>query len=667
MFKFKSVRNELTVLLSLALAVILVITSLVYIQNVASNTRQQVQDGLKNALVLQSSVIESFIKGHGEVVDTMVASPQLIDWFDNYQERQKDLSDDQQFPQIVQLFKNLEQRDESTKAVFFASAFTGEYFDSANDRYAGDGTYYATKRPWWAAAVKMDRLFITLPEVDFVDKTIVSSIKRTVYNTSGQLIGIAGVDILLSTIEQKIASQLKYQGQGEPFIINREGQIILFPADNKVVKDNVDIAEVDKLLQHASGFTQLKDQMQQKNNGLTEVIWKDKKHIVAFNRISLQSPYVDWVAGIIISSQVIDKPINNSVQNALLATLIILGVVSLTVWTVSLRIITPLKRVVSAIYDAAHGEGDLTRRIKVESENEIGEFAHQFNIFIERIHEIIQLNKQTVDELYQSAESVTSITTLSSQKAELQKDSTDMVATAAEELSYSINSVSANSRSASQYADEAHSQVTKGVEVVDEASESIRTLSQTIETASEVVNALNQDSSEIGKVLEVIRSIAEQTNLLALNAAIEAARAGEQGRGFAVVADEVRSLASRTQESTESIHQIIEGLQSNASQAVEVMQKGTIHAQVGVNKSEMVQEVLTSITQAISEIKAQSTEIASSTGQQANASEEITQRTIGIRKLSEETAEQIAEVQLGTQQQLEDIHTLADLVGKFKI
>ena len=224
MLRFKSIRTELTLFLSSSLALILIVVSAFYIQKTASETRLSVENGLKDSLALQTTKIESFIRKHGEVVETMVASPQLTNWFDNYRQRQKDLSQDSEFPKIIQLFKNLTERDTSTKAVFFASANTGEYFDNVNGRYSGDGSYYATKRPWWGEATKINRLFITQPEVDYVDKTTVSSVKKTVYSPSGELIGIAGVDILLSTIEAQVASQLNYNGQGMPFIINRDGR-----------------------------------------------------------------------------------------------------------------------------------------------------------------------------------------------------------------------------------------------------------------------------------------------------------------------------------------------------------------------------------------------------------------------------------------------------------
>ncbi|WP_196137352.1 methyl-accepting chemotaxis protein [Aliikangiella sp. G2MR2-5] len=667
MIQFKSIRTELTTYLTAALALILIIIAAIYIRNGANGTRERVEEGLIKTLSLQTLEIESFIKGHGQVVETMTASPQLTSWFDNYRERQKDLSADPDFPKILQLFKNLAQRDANTKAVFFASAATGEYFDSTNGRYYGDGSYYATKRPWWGEAVKKNRLFITQPEEDYVDKTIVSSVKKTVYNEKGELIGIAGTDILLSTLEKAIASQLKYQGKGLPFMVNRDGRIILFPADKEVVKPDSDLGQVDSSLNHASGFARLKQMIAGQANGIIQVTWNNEDYIAAFDSISLEAPYVDWAAGILISDEVISGPINDSVWSSIFAVVIILLLVGTTIWLVSLKIVQPLKKLVNAIYDVAHGEGDLTQRIEIESQNEVGEFAEQFNYFIERIHELIKLNKATVDEVIESAVHVAELSKQSRHKAEEQRSSIDMVATAAEELSYSVNGVSVNSDVASSSADEAEEQISKGAVVVHEASDSIETLANTVKEAAEVVNKLNNDSSKIGEVLEVIKSIAEQTNLLALNAAIEAARAGDQGRGFAVVADEVRSLASRTQESTESIHKIIEGLQNNARDAVEAMQKGTSHAEQGVEKTVQVQSVLDRITQAITEIKKQSTEIASSTGEQAKASEEITQRAAGIRQMSEDTVSFMTQVHTGVEQQNRDVEKLAELVGRFKI
>ncbi len=665
MIKFKSIRTELVVYLVSALAIILLIVATLFINKVSEESKLAAERGLTNALIIQSEHIISFFSKHATVVDTLLADPHLINWFSHYNQRDADLSNDLSFPQIVSLFKNLSQ-EKDTKAVFFASALTGEYFDNSNGRYGKDN-YDARKRPWWKEATKQNKMFVTQPEEDFVDKSIVTSVKRTVYDPNNRLIGVAGVDILISTIEHKVKNELKYQGFGEAFLINRDGRVILFPSNNKTIKVDSHFADIDRALSDGDGFSELYNKMTRTDTGISDVTWQGDHHLVAYHRITSKNPYIDWVAGIIVPASLIEKPISDSIKSATIATFIILAVIALLVFIIAQRIVTPLNKLVDAIKEVAQGDNDLTIRLRVTNNNEVSQFSHQFNIFVEHIQEIMLLNKQTVEDLHENAERISTITNLTSKQASEQKDATDMVATAAEQLSYSVKDISKNTSSASNSASLAESQIVKGVEVVNQASESIKTLAETVAQISGVVDGLNQDTAKIGGVLEVIQSIAEQTNLLALNAAIEAARAGDQGRGFAVVADEVRTLASRTQESTQIIEQIIGNLQQSAKKVVDSVASGSEQAEIGVEKSQMVQTVLASISTAIIDIQTQSAEIANATHEQAKAAQEITERATSIRALSEKSELQINDVQQGTKKQREDIHRLSELVGRFKI
>lgn len=228
---------------------------------------------------------------------------------------------------------------------------------------------------------------------------------------------------------------------------------------------------------------------------------------------------------------------------------------------------------------------------------------------------------------------------LTNEGVKRQQEGTDYLVTAINEMSEAIKSVAESAERASNSATSADHESNSGRSIVQEAVDSIHELSNEVKIAGEVLQQLEMESEKIGGVLDVIRGIAEQTNLLALNAAIEAARAGEQGRGFAVVADEVRTLASRTQDSTSEINTMIENLQNAARQAAEVMQRGSERAVEGESKANTISDVLSGITSIITEIKDLNSTIASASEQQSAVSVDISQNVDQIAKISREVAE----------------------------
>lgn len=301
-------------------------------------------------------------------------------------------------------------------------------------------------------------------------------------------------------------------------------------------------------------------------------------------------------------------------------------------------IVKPINRVVNALKDIAEGEGDLTRRLQVNTQDEIGELARWFNIFVDKIHSVVSSFRETSDNLSESSIELLATTEKTNEGIVRQQTEIDLVASAVTQMSSTVQEVARNVGSAAHDAEEADAQAGQGQQIVQKTMRAIEELAGDIERAAEVITRLQQESDNIGSVLDVIGGIAEQTNLLALNAAIEAARAGEQGRGFAVVADEVRTLASRTQTSTQEIQEMIERLQAGAKEAVSVMEKGKEQVSDSVGFASSAGESLQKITEAVAVIKDMSQQIASASSEQSSVTEEINQNVISIAQVASQTS-----------------------------
>lgn len=328
-------------------------------------------------------------------------------------------------------------------------------------------------------------------------------------------------------------------------------------------------------------------------------------------------------------------------------------------------VIAPAQNLVRDITRMA--DGDFSGQITVHSPDEIGQIASAAEKMQADISDMVQRINQSVYTVSTSAEEMSHVSDQANQAMMGQRQETDQVATAMNEMTATVHEVAQNATLAAESANQANSEVSTGQGVVNDAIRAISSLVQKVEQASDVIHNLESDSIEIGSVLDVIRSIAEQTNLLALNAAIEAARAGEQGRGFAVVADEVRVLAQRTQTSTEEIQKMIERLQSGSQEAVEAMNQSRSQADVTRDTAAKAGEVLTAITSSVGNINDMNTLIASAAEEQNSVAEEINRNIVNISQASESTSESVA----ATAQSSEDLRNVAEelkhVVSRLKV
>ncbi|MFH4530085.1 methyl-accepting chemotaxis protein [Vibrio diabolicus] len=386
----------------------------------------------------------------------------------------------------------------------------------------------------------------------------------------------------------------------------------------------------------------------------------------------------DWVLGTGVYIDDIDQQVamhrelktQELKEHTLSAVLIsVVGLIITSVLTsiVVSKGIQPLQHVAASLKDVAAGGGDLTARLKVESQDEVGEVAAAFNEFMDKLHPLMQ-------DIHRSATTVQtvsqSLNTQTSQASGQMQDhclETDKVVTAVTQMSMTAKEVASNTNATAQAIEDANSQVTEAQREVEQAIEGITELVREIDSTSDAISELSLQTEKITKVLDVIGEIAEQTNLLALNAAIEAARAGEQGRGFAVVADEVRSLASRTQNSTHEIGDMLKQLQNGVSRAVSTMSVSQKRGVKTAEESALIQQSLSGVHHSIGTIRDMGIQTASAAEEQSAVAEDINQNLVAIQQIVNninETLQHAESISTQLSQSGTEIH---DLVGNFKL
>jgi methyl-accepting chemotaxis protein len=326
----------------------------------------------------------------------------------------------------------------------------------------------------------------------------------------------------------------------------------------------------------------------------------------------------------------------------------------------------PLNEVANALENIARGEGDLTQRLRVRREDEIGLLAGSFNVFVDKIQLLVKSIQQSVKQTSEVSHNVYTASEASRGHLENQQQETDQVAAAITEMSASAKEIANNVQLTARSADQANQDAREVSAIIKVSIESINGLSHHLDEATNVVGALEDDVKGIVSVLDVIRGIADQTNLLALNAAIEAARAGEQGRGFAVVADEVRALASRTQESTAQIQETIERLQTGAKSAVHVMKDSQVKSKASVENAESSGQSISSILNSTEQITDMATQITTAVEEQSTVAEELSHNVNRIVSAGHSSVEQLNAMTKNSEIMQESADELNELTQQFR-
>lgn len=378
-------------------------------------------------------------------------------------------------------------------------------------------------------------------------------------------------------------------------------------------------------------------------------------------------PSMNWfVVGVVPVDEVF-ADLDSVAKQMMITTVVVAGLFIFMGIFLANSIARPIRAIAERFSDLGKGDGDLSQRIEVNGKDEIAQLSEGFNGFIEKIHESMKEVASTSGALQAAADGVSSKAHSTHDNSQMQRDQTIQVVTAINQMGATISEIASNAATAAETATQASDNTQVGQDVVGKAKDAISRLASDIESTGQVVEQLASTTQDIGSILDVIRDISEQTNLLALNAAIEAARAGEQGRGFAVVADEVRNLASRTADSTEEIQKMINQLQSDAKDAVTAMEAGKAVTGEGVSSSDEAVEVLISISERIHDISDRNTQVATATEEQSTVVHTINQNIEEINAINEMTtgtAEELA----AASAELKDLSMRLDrMVGSFKL
>ncbi|AQS60237.1 methyl-accepting chemotaxis protein [Desulforamulus ferrireducens] len=611
--------KSLKVKLALFIAAILIasngILAFLSVTTISKEMNQTISDKTQTLNLALQDTINTFLATASNTVNSLSNAPEVK----SYNKEQ-----------MLLIFRSLQEANKNYLNIYFGDLEGNLMMYPVAELPPG---YDARAKDWYKGAKEQDKLIFTEVYIDTGSKKQVISVVAPVKDHQGQFIGVVGLDLSLEELNAMI-NQQKLGQTGYSYIVDTNGKILIHPHADRIGEDIADRNYVKNALAGKSGLEQYID--------------SDGSKKIAYYSII---PLTNWGLFVTQTEAEAFKAVGYIKKDIGLATLVILAVAVLITTLVARNLV----RTIASIEQSAGlvAQGDLTQSIAVNRTDELGQLSQVINSMTGSLKELIGQVKQSAEEVSGTSANLTEITNQTTEaNSKITQEITQVAAT--------IEQISAASQEVSASASEAITRVNRGQEKVDEVTTAMEDISRSTAEVARSVQEVNEKAKEVGKIVDLITQIAEQTNLLALNAAIEAARAGEQGRGFAVVADEVRKLAEQTANATRNITTIISEMQSGTQSSVAKMEQGATLVQRGGLAVAEVGAVFHEIHQVIAGLTEQ-------IEQTSSATQDINTNIQNVAALSEEQTAAMEEVNSSIERLSEMGRQLYELVNRFKL
>lgn len=579
---------------------------------------------------------------------TSAATTGISNWISIKAEIAHATNDYTQNEDIVSFLK-LSRKAGGFDDIFFGTA-QGEMLRALPERTKAG--YDPRQRPWYQEAQRENKQMITSAYQDAITQSLLVTIAEPIYK-NGTFLGVVGADVLIDQLIDDVIS-LDAGKDTITMLIDSDGTFLAHPNKSLIKKD------VNRYFSEMTPQS-IQESISTKRIDIANINGKTK--LVYFAKV----PNTHWTFAVEMTQETEEAAHSALLREIILLSIVLTVIVAIGVTTLVNILFKDLLRVSNALAEISSGEGDLTQRLEPHSNDEVGQLAINFNTFVSNMHSMVCRLRDISTTLARQANSTAESAEERNVRIQHQMDEINMVATAINEMAAATQEIAGNADNTAQTAEETVTASSHGAEQVSQSQHSIDNLAKEVETATAVIEELHHNAQNINTILSTIQNIAEQTNLLALNAAIEAARAGEQGRGFAVVADEVRILSQRTHASTQEIQQMIEALQGTTQKAVGIMQDSQTLANTSVEDAQSASASLLQITNSVTQISDMAAQIAAAAEEQSSVTEEITRNTEAVRDVSNELTEETKQSVIQASELSELSSELKQEIDRFKL